>query len=317
MRQIGTLPTNDDARRFVDYLLTQKIPAQIEPEGDSWLIWVQNEDQLTVARDALDHFRQHPTDPIYSDAQAKARQLERAQQAQVKQAKKNVVTMRGRWGGNRSAFKRAPLTCVVIGLCIFVFFLQETSNRQMPPAEQWLSFTRLEPGPTPGEVFVPKDGYRNIRNGEVWRLVTPAFLHFSALHILFNMMMFYTLGSRIEQRYGAWRMGLMILTAAVLSNVAQHAWEGSIRFGGMSGVVYSLFGFAWIKTLYDPQSGIQLDSQTISFAIFWLFLCMVVAVPPLDDLLSFFPKVANTAHFVGLAVGMAIAGMTLAFRRSS
>jgi GlpG protein len=317
MRQIGTLPTNDDARRFVDYLLTQKIPAQIEPEGDSWLVWVQNEDQLTAARDALDHFRQHPTDPIYSDAQAKARELERQRQAQVKQAKKNVVTMRGRWGGNRSAFKRAPLTCVVIGLCIFVFFLQETSNRQVPPAQQWLSFCKVWPSASGEARVFPTDGYTNIRNGEVWRLVTPVFLHFSAVHILFNMMMLYTLGSRIEQRYGAWRIGLVMLAAAVLSNWAQYAWEGNPLFGGMSGVVYALFGFAWIKTLYDPQSGLQLDSQTISFAIFWLFLCMVVAVPPLDEMLSFFPRVANTAHFVGLAVGMTIAGMTLALRRSS
>lgn len=316
MRQIGTLVNADHARRFAAFLVAERIGAQVEQDGDAWTIWVRNEDQLDAAKAALEEFRRSPDDPRYRDAESKAAQVQREEQKKAAAARKNVKDMRGQWkrGG---AFQRAPLTCVLIGLCIFVFFLMQSGPGNVTPAQRWLSFSEVRPMASPNFVSRPIDGYEQIREGQIWRLVTPIFLHFGWMHILFNMMMLYSLGTLIEQRYGAWRMGVLILMAAVLSNVAQYAFEGNPLFGGMSGVVYALFGFAWMKTLYDPQSGIRIDQQTITILLVWLFVCMAAAVPPLNQYLGEYLRVANTAHFVGLVVGMAAAGATLALRRSS
>ena len=65
-------------------------------------------------------------------------------------------------------------------------------------------------------------------------------------------------------------------------------------FGGMSGVVYGLFGYLWIKVIVDPAAGLAMPSSTVFWLLGWFFLCMTARVGP----------VANVAHAVGLGVGM-------------
>lgn len=318
MRQIGTIANAEHARRFAAYMAAEKMPTHIEEDAGRWTVWARNEDQLDAAKVALDQFVAAPEDPRFRDAEARAAQVLREEQQKALAIKKNVVQVRNQWtGGSRSPFKRAPLTCVVIGLCVFVYFLMETGGEGVSAAQQWLSFSEIKNSPEPGMVQFYRDGYTQIRQGQIWRLITPIFLHFSIWHIVFNMMMFYWLGSRIEHRYGAWRMALMMLVIAVLSNVAQYQIEGSRSFGGLSGVVYGLFGFTWMKTLFDPGSGLYIDQQTVFIALAWLAMGVAAAIPALSSTFSFMPKVANSAHFVGLVAGMAICGLTLLSRRRS
>ena len=49
---------------------------------------------------------------------------------------------------------------------------------------------------------------RQVRKGDVWRLVTPIFLHGGWIHLLFNMYMFFQFGALIETRKGTWRQSL-------------------------------------------------------------------------------------------------------------
>ena len=87
----------------------------------------------------------------------------------------------------------------------------------------------------------------------------------------------------------------MVLAIAVASNLVQY-WASGPAFGGMSGVVYGLFGYLWMKSRFDPWSGMHMDQQTVVILIAWFFLCMTGWVGP----------IANWAHGVGLVVGMAI-----------
>ena len=41
-----------------------------------------------------------------------------------------------------------------------------------------------------------------VRQGQIWRLFTPMFLHFSIAHIAFNLLNMLTLGKVIERRIG-------------------------------------------------------------------------------------------------------------------
>ena len=58
-----------------------------------------------------------------------------------------------------------------------------------------------------------------IRAGQLWRLVTPVFLHASILHIAFNMYALYIFGRGTEARYGHGRFLLLYFLSAYAGNV--------------------------------------------------------------------------------------------------
>ncbi|MEQ9407346.1 MAG: rhomboid family intramembrane serine protease [Fuerstiella sp.] len=133
------------------------------------------------------------------------------------------------------------------------------------------------------------------RSGEIWRLVSPAFIHLDCLHILFNMMWLRAMGTGIEFVRGTRRFLLLCLILAVLSNVTQLLWAGP-AFGGMSGVIFGMIGYVWMKGKTQPELGIGLQQQTVVYSILWLLLCMSGSLGP----------IANGAHLGGFIFGILI-----------
>jgi len=111
----------------------------------------------------------------------------------------------------------------------------------------------------------------------------------------------------IERRQNTRVLSALVLFIAALSNLAQYLVNGPL-FGGMSGVVYGLIGYIWLRGKFDPASGLFLDSSVVTVQVIWFFLC----------LFHFIPNVANTAHTVGFAMGIAWGYISalLATRRS-
>lgn len=136
-----------------------------------------------------------------------------------------------------------------------------------------------------------------VASGQWWRLWTPAILHFSVIHIVFNLLWWWVLGRVLENRFGHMFLILFFMMTALVSNYAQYLMAGS-GFGGLSGVVYALFGFVWWIGWLKPQWGIRLPNSLIGFMLIWLVLGYV-------DVL--WVSMANTAHTVGLVSGCAIA----------
>lgn len=139
----------------------------------------------------------------------------------------------------------------------------------------------------------------DIRKGQVWRLITPIFLHFGILHIAFNMMWLWQLGMLLEIRFRSLRFLALVGFVAVVSNVCQAFWSGSTAFGGMSGVVYGLFGFVWLRGKLHPSPEFALTRETVSGMLVWMVVCFTGIVGP----------IANAAHLMGLVAGAA-AGTT-------
>ncbi len=132
-----------------------------------------------------------------------------------------------------------------------------------------------------------------IVGGEVWRLLTPIFIHFGILHLVFNLMWLRDLGAMIERLDGVARLLAFVLVSGMLSNLGQ-LYVGGPFFGGMSGVVYGLLGYVWMRSRFSPGSGFVLHSQTVLFMLGWFVACVVGLIP----------HVANTAHGVGLVIGI-------------
>jgi GlpG protein len=320
MRQLGKLPTESDAHRLSAWLVTQRIDALAEPDGDGWAVWVRDEDHLAEARAAFDHFRANPEDPRYRGAESTAERLRREEERDRQKARGNIVEMRGQWGtGFRGAARRCPLALALIGLSILATLAAGTFR---PGGENRGVITKL--------LFVDDDLVRkgdgdmwaSIRRGEVWRLVTPIFLHFGIIHLLFNSFWIFDLGGQIENRKGSRYFFLLALVLAVLANVGQ-ALEVDVRqsrdaFGGLSGVTYGLFGYVLIKLRFGNREGYRLSQANIFLGMLWFVLCLARSFSGEGGgMLSFIPPIANSAHTVGLFVGMAIAYAPLAIRREA
>ncbi len=136
-------------------------------------------------------------------------------------------------------------------------------------------------------------------NGEYWRLVTPIFLHFGLFHLIFNGLWTWELGRRVELLTGSFHTFISVLLMAVASNLGQYLWSGPSVFGGMSGVVYGLLGYVWIRNKVSNRPELAIPPGLLGFMLFWLLLGM-------SGIIELFMSsgIANAAHAVGLVTGM-------------
>jgi len=142
----------------------------------------------------------------------------------------------------------------------------------------------------------------SLQHGHIWRLITPAFLHFGFVHFLFNSMWMWDLGRRLEIILGRLGFVTFFVAVAAFSNLAQYLWQPNTLFGGMSGVVYALLGFVMVSHRLKPHPLTAVPVGIIGFMLFWLVLCMSGAI-------DFFigGGVAHAAHLGGLIAGCAFA----------
>ena len=326
MRQVGTLSTERSARQFAAWLVAQQMPAHAEAENGAWVVWIRDEDHLPRAREALAHYQANPADPQYQDAERAAQQLAKDEEAKRRQAQKNVVEMRGRWGnaapGMPGASRRAPLVFAMIAFSVLVAILTwndtiENKNHAVP-GELFRNLVFVDPLPANANF----NNFQDVARGQVWRLVTPIFIHYSLMHLVLNMLWLHSFGAPIEDRRGSLFMLVLVLALAISSNAGQ-ALEISFRsgaalFGGMSGVGYGLFGYMATKAKFDPRERYFLAPGTTFIAMLWFLLCILRDIPPFSNLLAdMIPPIANTAHAVGLVLGAAIAYVPLLVRRSN
>lgn len=145
-----------------------------------------------------------------------------------------------------------------------------------------------------------------IREGQVWRLISPVILHQEFLHILFNMLWVWILCRPIEQRIGITRLFLLSLLCGIGSNTLQYLMSGPF-FIGYSGVVMGLAGFTWMRERIAPWEGYPLNRGTTLFLLLFvggmLLLQVVSFLLRIFTSLHFEPNIANTAHIAGAIFG--------------
>ena len=317
MRQLTTLPSADAAQTLADYLLTQRIETKLEREAGGWAIWIRDEDQMSRARQELEEFNRNPQDPRFKAASVTATTLRRQKNKVEQDYHRRQDRFAARMSGGFSAY---PVTVSLIVACVLVSLFSEGGNH-FTPLVQELSISpylvQVRELSEEGEEVIgwrrTDPGMKPILQGQIWRLVTPIFIHIGFLHLVFDMYWLYILGGAIERRRGRPRYLSLIVLTAVVSNLAQYYlghvdWSASPprliyspAFGGMSGVVYGLFGYVWMKARFQPELGLGIHPNTVIFMMVWLVLCMTPAIRYVID-----SGVANAAHVAGLVVGMLI-----------
>ncbi len=170
--------------------------------------------------------------------------------------------------------------------------------------------------------------YEIFISGQLWRLVTPIFIHFGVAHLLFNAAVVIEFGRRIERGAGTAVLLGLTLVIAIASNAVQFLVSGAALFGGLSGVAYGLFAYVVVRGRFDARTvpgvafvadrgsgsvgtgSVEHDPQrmqrlapwrinpSFSVAVVVILVLMSTGVTELVGL-----HIANAAHWVGLAVG--------------
>ncbi len=254
------------AQALVDYLATLGIPCELTQSELGVSVWLADERRLAQAQQEVKRFLSEPNHPRYMEASWQSGHAD----ARIDYSKGMTDPV------TDFLHQAGPLTLVVIIACLAIYALDAIG---LP------IFDELAFHPTLAQ----------LTDWQAWRYLTPAFIHFSVLHLMFNLLWWWYLGGQIEQRLGSGKLFILLIVGAALPNIAEFFASGP-RFGGLTGVVYALLGYSWLRTRLQPDCGLAMPPALMGFMLVWLVLGFL-------DMLG--TPTANMAHLVGLLVGLA------------
>jgi len=282
--RVKQLDTSVDLAGFSKWLTGQGVAHRITEENGQQVLWLEQAHHTEPVLEALERFLAEP-------------ELRKA----VDQQQHSPVFVRGRW---QPSPKHAPLVLGAIVVAVLMVWVTSMGRNELAASlmvvdPRYYDWTTLA-----GRIDALSS---TLASGQVWRLVTPDFLHFSWTHIIFNAVMLWFLGSQIEWFDGRGRLFALFLATSIFSNGLQYLVSGPL-FGGLSGVVYGILGYCWLSQRKLPR--FQFPPALVTFAVVW----MVIGFTPFTEMLGL-GRMANEAHLGGFVSGVALAFLLPVKRR--
>jgi len=262
--------SSEDLSSFSRYLWSIGLPHRIIAANDRQLVLVQHPEQIDVIRDLFARQRRGETLP---------------EQPELPAIPKSVLL----------GWRHVPMTLFLIALSVCGFVIAAFTT----PLLSWFTYF---PYQQHGSELV-----FSAINGQYCRFLTPIFLHFNLLHIVFNMLWLWELGRRIELAQGSWRLLIIVLIMGIGSNVAQAMFASAAIFGGMSGVDYGLLAYCWLWGWRRPDSILHVPTPVLIAMVVLMLLSMTGFT-----VLMGAGAVANAAHIGGLLMGFVVGAIALA-----
>nr|MDT0664298.1 rhomboid family intramembrane serine protease [Micromonospora sp. DSM 115978] len=174
-------------------------------------------------------------------------------------------------GGRIGVGRPGLVTQILAGTCVVVYILQQGSDAILR------DYSLL--------------GYQIAFADEYYRLLTPAFLHLSLIHVLFNVLALYVLGTQLEQMLGRIRYVALFVVCAVGGNATSYLVNGAqASSAGASTAVYGFFA-----AYFMVARRLRADTSQI-LVIVGINLVITFALPGID----------RWGHLGGLAAGIAL-----------
>lgn len=171
------------------------------------------------------------------------------------------------------------VTYSIIGITVFVYLLQLASQVLLQ-----VDFpVRL----------LAKDNDL-IRDGQLWRLLTPALVHGSIAHIGFNMYALLSFGSGLERHFGHGRFLLLYVLGAFGGNVMSFLFTDAVSVGAST----AIFGLLAAEGVFLYQNR-KLFAHQFRSAI-----GNVIFIAAVNLFLGLSPSIDNWGHIGGLVGGL-------------
>lgn len=130
---------------------------------------------------------------------------------------------------------RPAVTYTLLGLTVLIYLLQLGCE----------SFFKLDYPFLLGGKF-----NELILQGELWRLITPVFLHGSIMHVAFNMYALFVVGPSLERAYGHWRFTALYFLSAYAGNVLSFSLSPNPSLGSST----AIFGLIAAQAVFFYQN---------------------------------------------------------------
>jgi len=264
-----------DLSRFTLFLKQTGVAHRVHESGERQLLWVETMDQKSAVLKAFEHYERGELPVVGGRSKPKYFSALLA----------NVL--------------HSPFTLTLILANVICF--PATLGVADGTLGVWLKeLTLLDFYEIDGRLYFADLAY-TLQTGQFWRLISPMLLHFGWLHIVFNLLWVWEIGRRIEAVNGAAWFLALVLVSSIAANLAQYFLSGAGLFGGMSGVVFGLLGFAFVWSRMLPEKTLGLPPGIYIFMLLFLIIGFTGAV----DLLGL-GALANGAHLGGLIGGVLV-----------
>ncbi|MEH7613309.1 rhomboid family intramembrane serine protease [Gottfriedia acidiceleris] len=185
----------------------------------------------------------------------------------------------------KTFIRKYPITTIMVGLCTILAII-----------------TTFLGGYTI-ENIINLGGYEHelVKQGEIWRLFTYAFMHGSYAHFFMNMTFMIILGRPLERALGSVKFLLFYLISVILTGlIINFNYSPNTVETGASGVGYAFLGMYLFITVFRKK---MLFSDDRKFVITFLGIGLLSSL--------IIPSTSLTGHLAGMIIGFMITPLLL------
>ncbi|ODG93876.1 MULTISPECIES: rhomboid family intramembrane serine protease [Bacillaceae] len=185
----------------------------------------------------------------------------------------------------KTFIRKYPITTIMVGLCTILAII-----------------TTFLGGYTIENIII-LGGYEHelVKQGEIWRLFTYAFMHGSYAHFFMNMTFMIILGRPLERALGSVKFLLFYLVSVILTGlIINFNYTPNTVETGASGVGYAFLGMYLFITLFRKK---MLFSDDRKFVITFLGIGLLSSL--------IIPSTSLTGHLAGMIIGFIITPLLL------
>ncbi|MED6332344.1 MAG: rhomboid family intramembrane serine protease [Pseudomonadota bacterium] len=282
MIKAASLEINVDLRSYSQFLHNQSVNHRIIEESGKQILWVNTEQEAQFVAQSLQRFLDEKN--IHSLSTG-------FDLKEIQFLGKKIIN------ATLGEFLRSPITMGLASCCLIIAIVSQFGNESdrvrllFYPAIASSSLIGLL-----GDLSNPTI---------ILRTLTPMFLHFGELHLIFNILWLWYFGKQLEAIHPVWIFLGLILLISFVSNTTQYIYIGYNNFGGMSGVVYGLVAYTWVIRTFMPRSRLVLNTN--------MFVFFVVALVLMEIFASSW--IATAAHVGGLGSGLLLGVSAVMYHR--
>lgn len=136
---------------------------------------------------------------------------------------------------------------------------------------------------------------KDVLEGQVWRLLTCAFLHGGLIHIVFNMYALYVIGPQLEVLFGRVKYIVIYLLSAIGGSLLSLVFSPNTLSIGASGAIFGLFG---AMVMYVLKYRDRIPKRVLSNLFFVIILNLLIGFN--------LQGIDNFGHIGGLVTGVLV-----------